>query len=96
MKNHWTDKKAINDFIDKVSAKLGDLLKVNPAKMRAVIEDDLRKNPLSDDDMQELRKCDITDDIIKKMVEMIPDDVTAGFNQLDGADGLYAKAFLLV
>jgi hypothetical protein len=89
MKNHWTDKKAVNDFIDKVSIKLSDLLKVNPAKIRAAIEDDLRNSPLSDCDMQELRKCDITDDVIKKMVEMIPDDVMAGFNQLDGADGLW-------
>jgi hypothetical protein len=88
MKNHWTDKKAINDFIDKVSTKLGDVLKVNPAKVRAAIEDDLLKSPLTDNDMQELRKFDITDDVIKKMVEMIPDDVMAGFNQLDGADGL--------
>lgn len=70
MKNHWTDKKALNDFIDIVSNKVAKLLNVDASKVRQSIEDDIKKNPLDDTQMLMIRETEITDEVIAKIASL--------------------------
>jgi len=81
MKNHWTDKKALNDFINEVSDKVAKIIKTDPARIRQAMWDDINETPLTDEDMQMIRDLELNDELINKMAEAIPDDILDKFIQ---------------
>ena len=62
-------------------------INVNADKIRQVLKDAIEKYNLTDDDIKTLRTMKITDDIISKMISLMPDDVLAKIhlNDSDGA-----------
>ncbi|NIQ15976.1 MAG: hypothetical protein GTO02_16745, partial [Candidatus Dadabacteria bacterium] len=74
--------------IERVSNKIAGILNVDSCKVRHAIEEDIKKDPLDDDDIEAIQETDIDDEIINKMLDSMPDDLKAKFTQLDDGDGL--------
>jgi hypothetical protein len=89
MKNHWTDKKALNDFIDAVSEKIAKLIHTDPARIRQTMRDDIKETPLNNEEMCMIRDMELNDELINKMAEMISDDELANFRSADAGCGLW-------
>ena len=74
MKNHWTDKKALTNFINEVSDKIAKIIKADPVRVRQSMWDDIAEAPLDEEEMKMIRAIEINDEVISKMAEMIPDE----------------------
>jgi hypothetical protein len=74
MKNHWTDKKALTNFINEVGDRIAKIIKADPARIRQAMWDDVAETPLNDEEMKMIRDMQLNDELIAKMAEMIPDE----------------------
>lgn len=74
MKNHWTDKRALTDFINEVSDKIAKIIHADPARIRQAMWDDVNETPLDDEEMRMIRDMELNDELINKMAGMIPDE----------------------
>lgn len=89
MKNHWTDKRALTDFINEVSEKIAKLINADPARVRQAMWDDVNETPLDDDEMRMIRDMELNDDLINKMAGAIPDDILDKFKTSNAGCGLW-------
>lgn len=58
MKNHWTDQKAIKDYIHRLSKRVSVFVGVEPDYIAKILEKDFETNPPNDEELNKIRSTD--------------------------------------